>query len=212
MATIAFLAGGFGFPINNLNGSGLGFYGVGGFGTSVAVGAYQSTTYITDGNGTAQGPQVNNVQWTHASSGAVQGGTNLGLLKIPNYQSTLILQFSHTSAVRTQNAQLYIYDRTTVTNPASGVTTAVCPVIHPDTSQAVTGSGGSVWQFPAGSSYVNMSVLSNGGGYSPGQSGYSPNGIATVDMTHSFYAAISASPNSVGSKTLYGLYFQLEYV
>src|SRR3954465_7657346 len=103
MATLSFLTGGFGQPINNLNGSGLGFFGAGGFGNSVAVAAYQDTTYITDGNGVSQGPQGNNVKWIHASSGQVAGTTNLLLQSIPNYQSTLNIRFSHTSAVRTQN-------------------------------------------------------------------------------------------------------------
>lgn len=211
MATINFYAGGFGFPINNLSGSGLGFFGPGGFGASVPVSAFQDTTYIVSSNGVSMGPQVNNVKYIHSASGQVTGGTNLGLQFIPNYQSTLNIRFTHTSPVRTQNAQLRIYDRVDINNPASGVVTAVCPIIHPSTSQLVAGSGGLNWQLPAGSSYVNMSVLSNGALFSPGLSGLSPNGVSTVDMTHDFYCSISCSPNSIGSK-LYGLWFQTEYL
>lgn len=212
MATINFYAGGYNFPINNLSGSGLGFFGSGGFGASVAVGAYQDTTYITNSNGTAQGPQVNNVKWVHPASGQLPGSVNLALQNIPNYQGTLNISFTNTTAVRTQNAQLIIYDRTNTANAASGVTTAVCPLIHPSLSQGVAGSGGAVWQFPAGTSYVPMSILSNGALYSPGTSGISPNGGSTVDVQHDFYVAISANPNSIGSKTLYGLFFQTEYL
>lgn len=211
-ATIGFLAGGYGFPINNLNGSGLGFFGSAGFGNSVAVGAYQGSTFITDGNGVSQGPQVNNVQWIHPASGAVQGGVVLNVQAIPNYQSTLNIHFTNTTPVRTQNAQLYIYDRTSTSNAPSGVTCAVVPIIHPYTGQTTVGSGSSQWEFPSGSSYVNLSVTSNQVLFSPGLSGYSPNGGATTDQTHDFYACISPSPNSVGAKTLFGCFIQLEYL
>lgn len=212
MATINFLAGGASFPINNLSGSGLGFFGAAGFGASVAVGAWQDTTYITDGNGVSRGPQVENVKWIHPGSGQLPASVKLDLTKIPNYQGTLRIQFSHTSVVRTQNAQLRIYDRSDIANAATGVTTAVVALIHPSTSQAVTGSGGTVWEFPAGTSYVDLSKYNTGVLFSPGQSGFGVNGGSTQDMTHDFYVALSASPNSIGSKTLYGLYFQTEYL
>ena len=210
-ATISFLAGGYGLPINNLNGSGLGFFGSS-FGQSVAVGAYQGSTYITDGNGVGQGPQVNNVQWAHPASGYVQTGTLVQNTKIPNYQSTLNVHFTNPIPVKTQNAQLYIYDRSNINNAPTGVTCFVLPVIHPDTSQATVGSGSTNWEQPFGSSYVNLSVYSNQVLYSPGLSGYGVSGGATVDMTHDFYVNISPSPNSVGAKTQFGLFVSLEFL
>jgi hypothetical protein len=212
MATLSFLTGGYLQAINNLNGSGLGFFGAGGFGNSVAVGAYQDTTFITDGNGVSQGPQGNNVKYIHPSSGQVGGSTNVALTSLPNYQSTLNVRFNHSSSVRTQNARLYIYDRTSLNNAPTGVTCAVSHIIHPNPNQAAGGSGLSTWEFPTGSSYVNASVLANGNLFSPGLSGLSPNGGNTSDLNHDWYFAISASPNSVGSKTLFGLWFQTEYL
>ena len=212
MATLTFNTGGYLTSINNLNGSGLGFFGSGGFGNSVAVGAYQDTTFITDGNGVSQGPQGNNVKWVHPSSGQVGGSTNVALTSLPNYQSTLNVRFNHTSSVRTQNARLYIYDRTSLSNAPTGVTCAVAHIVHPSTSQVTGGSGLSTWEFPSGSSYVNASTLSNGNSYSPGLSGQSPNGPSTTSLDHDWYFAISASPNSVGSKSLFGLWFQTEYL
>ncbi len=97
MAVINFYAGGYNFPINNLSGSGLGFFGAGGFGASVPVGSWQDTTFITNGNGTAQGPQVNNVKWIHSASGQLPGSTNVALINIPNYQGTLNIRFTHTT-------------------------------------------------------------------------------------------------------------------
>lgn len=207
MASIDFFAANYG--ITNLSGSGLGFFG-GSFGQSVAVGSYQDTTFITNGAGTVQGQQVNNIKWTHASSGLINSATNSkALTEIPNYLATLNIRFTHSAAVRTQNAKLYIYDRTSINNPASGVTTKVAELIHIDTVQNNNGSGDSSWLTPAGSA-ITVSLCP-----SPGLSGiFAGNGSnSTVSSTqHDFYVAISASPDSIGSKVLYGLYVELEYL
>lgn len=191
----------------NSGGSGLGFFGTS-FGASVAVGAYQGTTYVTDGNGVVQGPQGNNVKFVDSASGEVAGATQLGLLLIPNYQSSINIRFTHSSSVNVQNVEGRIYDRNSINNAASGVTTKMAEIIHPDTSQTLTGSGDSSWITPAGSGIVV------GFAQSPGESGqYAGDGLSTKDdLRHDWYSAISASPDSIGSKTLYGLYFSLEYL
>lgn len=212
MASISFLAGGYGFGISNLNNSGLGFFGAGGFGQSVAVNAWQGTTWITDGNGINMGPQVNNVQYVHPNSGAVQGGTIVNLQNIPNYQSTLNIRFNNSTPVRTQNGKVYIYDRVSTSNDPSGVTCMCAAVIHPDTVQNANGSGTLVWQWTHGTGYIDMSHLNNGTAFSPGTSGQGINGGATTDTQHDFYLNISASPNSIGSKTYFGLLASVEYL
>jgi len=205
MATVSFHAGSL-FTIDNLSGSGLGFYGAG-FGNSVAVGAYQDTTFITNSNGTTQGPQVDNIKFKDSASGIINSASSgVALTAIPNYLSTLNIRFTHTSAVKTQNAKLRIYDRTSVDNPASGVTTKVAELIHPDTVQNNNGSGDTSWNTPTGSSVIMDLVAS------PGISGQRPNGSETTATDHDWYTAISASPDSIGSKTLYGLYFECEYL
>lgn len=211
-ATINFLGGGFGLPINYLNGSGLAFFGSAGFGNSVAVGAWSGSVYISDGNGVNQGPQLNNITYFATNSGVVQNGTILNLANIANYQSVLNIRFQNSSPVRTQNAKVYFYDRSNILNPPTGVTVAAFPIIHPDTSNGSSGSGSANWQFPAGSSYINMSITNTGLSFSPGQSGYGVNGGSTIDMTHDFYLGISLSPNSIGSKNLAGLWFQTEFL
>lgn len=204
MATISFHADD--FHVQNLSGSGLGFYG-GGFGDSVEVGEYQDTTFITDGNGTSQGPQVNNIKYLNTASGEINGaGSGVPLTAIPNYLATLNIRFSHGSAVKTQNAKLRIYDRSDIDNPASGVTTKVAEIIHPDQVQNDNGSGSTEWSSLAGSGVI-MSLVS-----SPGTSGERPNGSETSDVRHDWYCSISASPDSIGSKTLFGLYFAVEYL
>ena len=42
--------------------------------------------------------------------------------------------------------------------------------------------------------------------------GQRPNGPQTSDTVHDWFAVISASPDSIGAKTLYGLYVELEYL
>ena len=193
----------------NLNGSGLGFYGTG-FGQSVDVGAWQDTTFITNGAGTAQGQQVNNVKYQNTASGIIgSASSGVWLTQIPNYLATLNVRFTHSSAVKAQNTKAYIYDRSSINNPASGVTTKVAELIHPDTIQTNTGSGDGTWLTPTGSS-VTVSLAP-----SPGVSGlFAGNGSNSTrsDTIHDWYLAISASPDSIGSKTLYGLYISLEYL
>lgn len=207
MADIAFYADTFG--VQNLNGSGLGFYG-NGFGRSVDVGAYQQTTFITDGNGTVQGEQVNNIKWTHANSGEInEAGSSVQLTAIPNYLATLNVRFTHSTAVQVQNVEARIYDRTSINNPASGVTTKMAELLHVDTVQNNNGSGDSSWNTPAGSAVIVDLAQS------PGESGlFAGDGTVSTraDDRHDWYLAISASPDSIGSKNLYGLYVELEYL
>src|SRR5580692_3786680 len=95
-ANITFWAGS--NQIQNLQGSGLGFYGAGGFGASVAVGAWNGRTFITDGLGLNQGPEANNVQFLNSASGILgQTGSGLALTAIPNAQATLEIRFTNDS-------------------------------------------------------------------------------------------------------------------
>lgn len=215
MATIAFyIDPGLGDGDFNIDsgGSAIGFYGAGGFGASVAVGSYQENTYSTDSNGAVQGPQANNVKWTHANSGEISGSTNLNLLDIPNANATMNIRFTHTSDVQVQNAELLIYDRTTTTSAASGVTTQAYQCLHPSTSQSGSlGSGAATWTECDGSGSSTGISLAQ----SPGTSGLNAgNGSTstTADDRHDWYVCLSASPDSIGSKTQYGMYFSLEYL
>ncbi len=204
MAQIEFFAG-LADPIKHLAGSGLGFYGAS-FGASVLVGEFQQTTFITDSNGTQLGPQVHNVKYLNSASGMVDSSTSgIALTAIPNYQGTLNIRFTHSSAVRTQNAELRIYDRSNINNPASGVTCYVAELIHPGITQINTGSGDTTWILAAGSATTVALVAS------PGMSGIRPNGAGTTADRHDWYTAISAKPDTIGSKTQFGAYVSLEY-
>lgn len=204
MAQLFFYAGE-GFQINNLGGSGLGFYGPG-FGYSVPVGEYQDTTFITDANGVNQGPQVDNIKFLNNSSGIVNGaGSGVHLRQIPNYLAPLNIRFNHSSPIKTQNVKVRVYDRLNINNGPSGVTFKVAEIVHPDQPQILNGSGSSTWTTLYGSGSVLTCTAS------PGLSGLRPNGPMTTDMNHDWYFAITGSPDSVGSK-LAALYMELEYL
>lgn len=206
MAEIKFYAGE-DFDLTEIaSGSGLGFY-KDTFGGSIPVSEWNTRTYITNANGNIEGPEVDNVIWAHAQSGILgQSGTAIQLTKIPNYKATLNVRFTHTSAVKTSNAELRIFDRSNINNGPSGVTCMVAEIIHPDTVQNNNGSGDSTWIDAAGSGTTVDLVAS------PGTSGLSPSGVDTTDTRHDWYLAISASPDSVGSKTQFGAYVSLEYL
>lgn len=114
---------------SNLQGSGLGFYGSS-FGSSVQLAEYQSRTFITNSAGTTNGGDASNIKYTHAASGFPQSASGIPLIRINNYHRTLDINFDHTSDVFVQNAQLRIYDRVSVSNPASGVSTKVAELVN----------------------------------------------------------------------------------
>lgn len=191
-----------------ISGSGLGFYGTN-FGAAVAVGSWNDRTYITDPNGVVLGSECQNIKYLHPNSGILgQISSGINLLYIPNYQATLEIKFTNSTAVQVENAEVGIYDRYSTANPASGVLCKVFEIIHPSILQSEAGSGDSSWLTPEGTSVTVP--LAN----SPGVSGlYAGSGNSTYSsIEHSWYIGISASPNSVGSKTNFGLYFSCEYL
>lgn len=206
--TVSFWAGE-GFNINNLAGSGLGFYGSS-FGASVRVGSYQNTTFITNSTGTVQNAQCDNTTYLNTQSGIVNSSTSgININAIPNYQATLNIRVtSDAGAIKLQNPEFRIYDRSNINNDPSGVLTKAAVIVHPPESQANVGSGDSTWQTPHGSGVVGVFPTAF---VSPGTSGLCPNGPSTSDSRHDHYLILSCSPNSIGSK-LFGLFFSTEYL
>jgi hypothetical protein len=205
MATLSFYSTGTLFPISNLSNSGLIFNGTS-QGASVAVGSYNDTTWIGSADGTSFAQQINNVKYINSASGACNSATSgLHLLKIPNYLSTLEIRFNHSSAVKTQNWICRAYDRNNINSPMSGTTVQACQIIHSNTAQDLTGSGGTTWTQIYGSGSV-LNIAS-----SPCVSSLYPGGVNGTSVEHSVYLALSLSPDSIGSK-LGSLYTSLEYL
>jgi hypothetical protein len=238
MATLSFF-GGTNTPIDNLSGSGLGFFG-GSFGSSVELNAFQGSTYITNGAGTIEGAAVNNIKYASATTGYAPGIVPAtGLKYIPNKNASLNIRFTHASVVKTQNVRMRIFDRANSNNPASGVWTRVAELLKPMTSYStVEGSGDVTWWGDSthdgtdvqgtfsGSPNRDVRLPSNqytvgGSGIfvplaqSPGPSGFFAGDGSSNTGTytqHDWYVALSASPKSIGAKTQYGLYVSLEYL
>lgn len=162
----------------------------------------------------------------------------INLDKLPNYACPLNVRFTHSSPVRVQNCKLRIFDRNDINNHASGVTTYVYEARHPLVSYQATG----LMHRAPGVTDHKWFIFENGYQpmadmpltSSPGTSGintslgdtnlaqyYTNNGLDIEDYTegalhssmrHDWYLAISSEPNTIGSKTFYGLYFSVEYL
>ena len=116
----------------NIVGSGLGFFGAT-FGSSVQIGSYQDSTYVTNSDGTTQGPVDYNTKFTNPGSGTANGiTTEDGIRYFNSSRRSLEINFDHTSEVNVQNVQLRIYDRDNINYPASGVNTKVCELLNFD--------------------------------------------------------------------------------
>ena len=228
--------------IGHTGGSGLGFFGSA-FGISVPVGQWQSTTYVTNSDGTTSGIQAANTKYdtsvtNGAESGVYLGVTQIGNSGIPNYQTPLNIRFQHDEGVRVQNCRLRIFDRNNIENHADGVTTKVVEVRHPNPIQDPTGAEAFTFRgiedfawvtYMDGDPMEDM-VLTPGPGPSGlntsavdianipeiGTGGYrnwiAGSGSACRATRHDWFLALSASPDEIGSKTDYGLYFTLEYL
>tara|TARA_R100000008_G_scaffold86760_1_gene81430 strand:- start:2690 stop:3436 length:747 start_codon:yes stop_codon:yes gene_type:complete len=227
--------------IDHTSGSGMGFFG-GGFGISVPVGQYQDTTFVTNSDGTSSGIRVKNTKYvastTIPNSGvSANGGATIGLSGMPNYYAPLNIRFEHSEKVRVQNCKLRIFDRNDISKQASGVTTKVYECRHPQPNEAFNGQSGTLamrgisnygWtEFDPTETMADLAFTA-----SPGMSGLNtsaadtlPSGLADGSINwltnegtahestrHDWFVAMSASPDSIGSKTQYGLYFTLEYL
>ena len=204
-------------------GSGLGFYGSS-FGTSVQVGQYPESTFIASADGATEGPQANNCKYNGDVSGVLWNGsgTAVHVNTIPNESGALKVSFTYDSAVQTQNGLCTIHDRVNKDNDPSEISAYVAQLVNPTNSGVgeVSGSGvdpvtGSAQAWNSGEdgwiqchgSGQTLTLL-NG----PGESGLHTGGDNTSGTRHDWYFALSASPDSIGSKTNVGIYFETEYL
>jgi hypothetical protein len=148
--------------VETLSGSGLGFFGASA-GSSVQIGSYQARTNISSANGATIGSSVTNIKYVGDTfpSGMCEvdhtgPAYSVGLSGVPSFQSTVGIRFGHTSAVKVQNCQLRVYDRSYINAPASGVNTKVAEIVNfggstytsqgsAGVSSPVVGSGDAFW-------------------------------------------------------------------
>jgi hypothetical protein len=206
-AAIAFYSGD---GVTALGSSGIGFYGST-FGQSVQVASYQDSTFITNSNGTINGGQLTNTKYVGTTSGVqINGGSTITFATVPTISGTMNVRFTYDTPVKTQNGEIRIFDRSDPDADPSGVTCQVNQIVNGfsgvNQSTGAADAANDGWFDLAGSGST-MVLLS-----SPGESGLSPSGVDTTDDRHDWYFALSASPDSIGSKTLFGAYIALEYL
>ena len=226
--------------ILHADGYGLGFYGLA-HGLSVPVGAVQNTTFVTNDTGTFPGVQCNNTSMVTVGDGSTAGtvnanGVSMSLANLPNYLCPLNIRFTNDDAVRVQNCKLRIFDRDNPDNPASGVTTYVFEARHPAAESSYTNlhhrvRTNNTWvEFGEGITQIDGVTVEGALEMpltpSPGLEGKNSDtletdsnlgyttteGVEHASTQHDWYLALSAEPETIGSKTQYGLFFTLEYL
>jgi hypothetical protein len=189
-----------------VTGSGLGFFGAGGFGTAVNIGSYQSQTYITDAAGTVEGPEIINNRYLTATSiqadlGAESSG--IALPYLPNRMAVLNIRFTGAAAI-VNNVTVTACERYTNTTNPVGVTVQAAEIAN--TSTVYTNSStysDSTWTNIHGTTTLSLQD-------SPGSSGTGL-GLSQSDTRHDWYVALSIAPTSGGNKTI-ALYTEVEYI
>ena len=149
------------------------------------------------------------------------------LNNLPNYLCPLNIRFTHSEAVAVQNVKLRIFDRNNINNHASGVTTYVYEARHPSVNASELNLShrgrleNSWYQFDPASGPMTDMIFTSSPGMSgvntvpqdgPSLGGLVYDGTQHRSLRHDWYVALSSEPDTVGSKTQYGLYFTLEYL
>lgn len=172
------------------------FAGSGGLTTPVTVGAWQDETHIgsgdpgTDQCGTNHCRNVKYISGTQFDSGS--GTETLNDTNLVATECTIRVRFTDGASVATSNARFYAYDGTTTTTEAVGV----------DVYAFEQGVTATTWTL------INDDSNNTGGDNAAERLDLSDQSAAT---DHTFYIAISASPESVGGKTSFDFGIALTY-
>lgn len=172
------------------------FAGSGGLVTPVTVAAWQDETHMGTGDPGADGcgtNHCNNVKYISGTQFDDGGGTEtLNDTNLTADECTIRIRFTDGSSVSTSSARFYSYDGTTTTDEALGV----------DVEAFEQGVTATTW------TTINDDTGNTGGDNAGQRLDLSDQGAAT---DHTFYIAISASPESVGAKTSFDFGISLTY-
>ena len=179
------------------------FSGSGGLTTPVTVAAWQDETHIGSGDpGTDQcgANHSNNVKYI--SSTQFDSGSGTETLNDTNLlatECTLQVLFTDGASVAITNARFYAYDGTTVTTEAVGV----------DVEAFEQGVAATTWTIINDDSVAGALTVGAVGGDNAGERlDLANQGAAT---SHTYYIAVSASPESVGAKSSFDFGIALTY-
>lgn len=183
----------------------IGFFGAGGpqgVPFAVLVNSYQNKTYITNASGENLGfppygvrgsGQLTNVKFITANTIRVNSDGTVTLLSLPEVSGTLLVRFQSTSSVQTQNGLL----RAVNLSATSGVSSETSLVSNIDIRGAEA-SKDSTWTQMGGNTAIdNRLFLAD---------------HTTPNITHDFHIALSASPEAVGRRNDWGLFFYVEFL
>lgn len=172
------------------------FAGSGGITTPITVGAWNDETHIgsgdpgTDQCGANHCKSVKYISSTQFDSG---GGTEtLNDTNLVATECTIRIRFTDASSVAITNARFYAYDGTTTTTEAVGV----------DVYAFEQGVTATTW------TQINDDSGNVGGDNAAERLDLQDQGAAT---DHTYYIAISVSPESVGGKTSFDFGIALTY-
>lgn len=180
------------------------FSGTGGIAEPVTVASWQDETHVGNGDpGTDQcgANHPNNVKYTATNSMELNGGANEAIndTNVTADECTLQVVFTHGSAVALTNVRFYAYDGTTTTTPAVGVDCVAFEQGESATSWTVINDE------TASGALTNGSI----GGDNAGERADLADSPSATD--HTYYIAISASPETVGAKSAFDFGLALTY-
>lgn len=177
----------------------MGFFGLAGAPSSpVIVGQYQDRTHVTDNAGTDFGVMIN-VKFTGASDASVSGVSFPNIEDLPGASGTLLLRFREAAdtLVVTQNG-LFRAIAFVADEPNTGVRPSDIEIQAFAAADTHGNAGDSSWtQIADGTAGGSDLSLSN-------QTGET--------SVHDYVVAVSATPQTIGTKTAFGFFVQIEFL
>lgn len=169
----------------------------------VTVASWQDGTHIGDGDPGADqcgANHNNNVKYISSTQFDSGGGTEtLNDTNLTADECTLRVRFTDAASVAITNARFYIFNSTTTTTRATGI----------DAAAFEQGQAATTWTVVNDDSVAGaLTVGGTGGDNSGHRLDLADQGAAT---DHTYYIAISMSPESVGAKTALDMGVALTY-
>lgn len=194
-------------PGNTSGANHVGFFGAGGpqgVPFAVIVDKYQDSTYVTNTSGVNMGVapfgllesgRLNNTKFEEDGLANVNGVGGVELSGIPQLSGTLLIRFepSGSIAVRTQNVLL----RTVILNSASGIDDLTGVVVGVK-MQGFEPGADNAWTQTAGLGALDNRIF------------FVDHNDA--DLVHDFFVSLSASPEAVGQRNDFGMFFVIEFL
>ena len=158
-----------------------GFFGSGSFGSSIPTGEYQGNTFVTDVSGGVNYGELSNVKYIGSATADWGDGVE-SIANILSSECTLRVTLSSGSEFRLQAIQFFTYD---------GNDETVAP---PNMTVKAFEYGDTSWQTLSGSQQpLNLTPQ------------------LSASTTHTFYIAVSASPEVAGTNAQIKFGFYAEY-